>query len=99
MGTQVNAPRYSAAFQESAWWIIDRTLITKPDTGRIAQAPGREGAEVLAKMLNEHVELSARVQDLATKLDLVCKGYVETEEGLFTFPDGESWDTKKRKPA
>lgn len=52
-----------------------------------------------SQLARQDIQLARRidyVEDLASKLKYVLENFVETEEGLFTFPDGDTWNAKCR---
>lgn len=38
-------------------------------------------------------------KSLYDKLNFIMKSFVETEDGYFTFPDGDTWQCKENPPA
>ena len=49
------------------------------------------------KFINDILELcNAQIKDLTQKLQYVLVNFVETDEGSFTFPDGDTWPAKLR---
>lgn len=48
------------------------------------------------KFINDRFELYKQIEDLSYKLQYVLVNFVETDEGFFTFPDGDTWPAKLR---
>ncbi len=39
----------------------------------------------------------AEIQSLRAKLRFLLEGFISSEDGKFTFPDGDTWDCKKEE--
>lgn len=56
-------------------------------------------AHLEKQLARQDIQLARRidqVEDVASKLRYVLENFVETEEGLFTFPDGDTWPAKTK---
>ena len=45
----------------------------------------------------ENYELRLRVNELENKLQYLLSNYIVSEEGLFCFPDGDTWSCKSKE--
>lgn len=83
--------------QEVERW-KNNTLSMENHLINIRQSLGDKDKSEIISLPNDIRSLKECNEDLTAKLQYLLSNFIISEEGLFCFPDGDTWDCKKDEP-